>query len=79
MTGWIIPLSNRRRPQVRVCTACERRDPHMTHVEDRDAGVHAAPWDRWRRAEIEREDRGDAWRDYLCARHGDVSHGRAHL
>ncbi|MDE2906066.1 MAG: hypothetical protein OXQ28_08270 [Acidobacteriota bacterium] len=53
MTGWIIPLSDRKRPQVRVCAACERRDPYMTRIEDRDAGVHAAHWRRWRRTEID--------------------------
>ncbi|MYD87778.1 MAG: hypothetical protein F4018_01285 [Acidobacteria bacterium] len=53
MIGWIIPLNNPRRPQVRVCAACERRDPHMVGIEDRDAGVHAAPTDRWRRTGID--------------------------
>ena len=52
MTGWIIPLTDPKRPQVQVCTACERQDPFMARIENRDAGVHASHYDRWRRAEI---------------------------
>lgn len=53
MIGLIIPVTDRKRPQVRVCAACERRDPFMTRIEDRDAGVDASHYDRWRRAEID--------------------------
>lgn len=53
MIGWIIPVSNRKKPEIRVCAACERRDPFMSRIEDRDAGVHAAHYQRWRREEID--------------------------
>jgi len=43
LTGWIVPVTDRTKPHVRICAACERRDPHMSGIEDRDAGVHAAP------------------------------------
>jgi len=53
LTGWIVPVTDRTKPHVRICAACERCDPHMSGIEDRDAGVHAAPWDHWRRTEID--------------------------
>ena len=43
LTGWIVPVTDRTRPTVRICTACERRDPFMAGIEDATPGCTLPP------------------------------------
>ena len=52
MKGWIIPFSNRTPPEANICRDCEKRDPFLAALTDAAAGREAAPWPKWRRAEI---------------------------